>query len=336
MSQQGIADRLNQRGIPSPAAYKKSCGSNYRAKFQTKKVMLWSAVAVTRILTNECYTGTLIQGKTITPNYKVKKTVVKQEEEWVWIGDAFESIISREDFETVQTLLGMDTRVAPDKSEVYLFSGIAVCGDCGRQMSRKVSTVAGKKYVYYMCSANKREGKCTSHRIREEELEAAVMECLNFRLEKLTELKGILDHIGTMPIQAGDVKRLEVRIIQLEEEAEKYEGLKVSVYEDLKEGLVDKEEYLSIKQEFDSRRKAALVSIEQLKQEIGRLAKRDGRRHEWIESFVKHRGIRSLVRSVVVELIEVKFRYEDRYLEMLDMAENAGQNLSMEAEREVP
>lgn len=33
--------------------------------------------------------------------------------------------------------------------------------------------MAGKKYVYYMCSANKRGGKCISHRIREEELEAA-------------------------------------------------------------------------------------------------------------------------------------------------------------------
>lgn len=53
---------------------------------------------------------------------------------------------------------------------MYLFSGIAVCGDCGRQMSQKVSTVAGRKYVYYMCSANKREGACTGHRIREEEL----------------------------------------------------------------------------------------------------------------------------------------------------------------------
>lgn len=346
MSQQGIADRLNQRGIPSPAAYKKSCGSNYRTKFQTKKVMLWSAVAVTRILTNECYTGVLVQGKTTTPNYKVKKTVVKKEEEWVRIEDAFEAIISREDFETVQALLGMDTRVAPDKSEVYLFSGIAVCGDCGRQMSRKVSTVAGKKYVYYMCSANKREGKCTSHRIREEELEAAVMECLNFRLEKLTEMKEILEYIGTLPMQAGDVKRLEMRMLQLEEEAQKYEGLKVSVYEDLKDGLVDKEEYLSIKQEFDSRKKAALASIGQLKQEIECLTERNGRRHEWIESFVKHRGIHSLVRSVVVELIEeirvyedkrieVKFRYEDRYLEVLTMIENADRNFTEEAEREV-
>ena len=349
MSQQGIADWLNQRGVPSPAAYKKSCGSNYRAKFQTKKVMLWSAVAVTRILTNACYTGTLIQGKTTTPNYKVKKTVVKQEEEWVRIEDAFEAIIPQEDFETVQALLGMDTRVAPDRSEVYLFSGIAVCGDCGRQMARKVSTVAGKKYVYYMCSANKREGKCSSHRIREEELEAAVTECLRFRVEKLAQMQELLACVEALPMQSGDVKRLELRIVQMEEEAQKYEGLKVSVYEDLKDGLVDKEEYLSIRQEFDARRKAALASIGQLKLEMERMAERNGRRHEWIELFVKHRGIRSLVRSVVVELVEeirvyegkrmeVKFRYEDRYLEAVKLLEGAGGTpleTGAEAEREV-
>lgn len=37
MSQQGIADKLNQMGVLSPAEYKKSCGSKYRAKFQRKK-----------------------------------------------------------------------------------------------------------------------------------------------------------------------------------------------------------------------------------------------------------------------------------------------------------
>lgn len=197
-----------------------------------------------------------------------------------------------------------------------------------------------------MCSANKREGKCTSHRIREEELEAAVTECLNLHLEKLAELKRIMDHIGTLPMQDSDVKRLEMRILQLEEDAERYESLKVSVYEDLKDGIVDKEEFLAIKQEFDSRRKAALVSIGKLKQEVRELAERDGRRHEWIEMFVKHRGIRLLVRSVIVELIEeirvyedkrieVKFRYEDRCLEIMKMAEGIVQDVPAGAGREV-
>lgn len=343
MSQQGIADRLNRSGVLSPAAYKKSCGSNYRAKFQTKKEMQWSAVAVARILTNECYTGTLVQGRFTTPNYKVKKTVVKAEEEWVRIKDAFEAIIPREDFDTVQRLLERDTRVAPEQESVYLFSGIAVCGDCGRQMSRKVSTVAGKKYVYYMCSANKREGRCSSHRIKEEELEGAVTEYLKCYIERMTELKDILDFIGTLPMQDGDVRHLELRALRLEEEAGKYDSLKVSVYEDLKDGLLTKGEYLSIKQEFETRRKAAFAAAGQLKQEMESLVQRNGKRHEWIESFVKYRGIRSLVRNVVAELveeirvyedrrIEVRFRYEDKYREALEFVEGVEGNRPEEKE----
>lgn len=332
MSQQGIADKLNCMGVLSPAEYKKSRGSNYRAKFQTRSRAVWSAVAVTRILMNEAYTGVLIQGKTTTPNYKVKKTVVKEQEEWVRIPDAFEAVISKEDFDTVQILLGKDTRVAPDKESVYLFSGIAVCGDCGRLMTRKVSTVAGKKYSYYMCSASKRDGTCTSHRIREEELEEAVTQALNAYVEKLSEIKEILNYIETLPMQSVDIKRLEMRIVQLEEEAEKYAGLKVSVYEDLKDGLISKEEYVSIKQEFETRRKNAIDSVCKIREEIQRLAQRDGKRHEWIENFVKNRGMDKLVRNVVVELIEkisvyedkrieVRFRYEDRFEEVLEMME---------------
>lgn len=79
-------------------------------------------------------------------------------------------MLFKEQFNMVQELLKRDTRVAPNNKTVYLFSGITVCGDCGRQMSRKVSTVAGKKYVYYMCSANKKDGSCSSHRIKEDEL----------------------------------------------------------------------------------------------------------------------------------------------------------------------
>lgn len=85
---------------------------------------------------------------------------------------------------------------------MYLFSGLVVCGDCGRLMTRKVSTVAGKKYAYYMCSVSKRDGTCTSHRIREEELEEAVALVLNAYVEKLSGLKEILGYIETLPMQS--------------------------------------------------------------------------------------------------------------------------------------
>ena len=329
MSQQRIADKLNDMGVLSPAEYKKSCGIKYSANLQTKKQAIWSAVAITRILTNESYTGTLIQGKVTTPNYKVKKTVIKDEEDWVVIPNAFEAIITKEQFDMVQEILKKDTRVAPDKKSVYLFSGIAVCGDCGRQMSRKVSTVAGKKYVYYMCSANKKEGVCSSHRIREDELEKAVVTYLNSYIDELENIQHFLEFIDKLPYQEVNVKRLNMRIVQLEEDAQKYEKLKVSVYEDLKDELISKEEYISMKQEFEKRRRASLDSIAQIKIEIETLASRNGKHHEWIESFLANKGIEKLERNVVVELIdyikiyedkriEIVFRYADNYKEILN------------------
>lgn len=329
MSQQRIADKLNDMGVLSPAEYKKSCGIKYSANLQTKKQAIWSAVAITRILTNESYTGTLIQGKVTTPNYKVNKTVIKDEEDWVVIPNAFEAIITKEQFDMVQEILKKDTRVAPDKKSVYLFSGIAVCGDCGRQMSRKVSTVSGKKYVYYMCSANKKEGVCSSHRIREDELEKAVVTYLNSYIDELENIQHFLEFIDKLPYQEVNVKRLNMRIVQLEEDAQKYEKLKVSVYEDLKDELISKEEYISMKQEFEKRRRAALDSIAQIKIEIETLASRNGKHHEWIESFIANKGIEKLERNVVVELIdyikiyedkriEIVFRYADNYKEILN------------------
>ena len=119
------------------------------------------------------------------------------------------------------------------------------------------------------------------------------------------------------------------RIVQLEEDAQKYEKLKVSVYEDLKDELISKEEYISMKQEFENRRRAALDSIAQIKIEIETLASRNGKHHEWIESFIANKGIEKLERNVVVELIdyiriyedkriEIVFRYADNYKEILN------------------
>jgi hypothetical protein len=84
-----------------------------------------------------------------------------------------------------------------------------------------------------------------------------------------------------------------------------------------------------MKQEFESRRRAALDSIAQIRIEIDTLASRSGKHHEWIESVVANKGIEKLERNVVVELIEhikvyedkrieIVFRYADRYKEVLN------------------
>ena len=95
---QRIADYLNKSGVLSPMEYKKMCGFNYRTGFKTRSKAKWSAVAVLRILKNAVYTGVLEQGKTTTPNYKVKVKLYKDKSEWARVENAHEAIITPDQF----------------------------------------------------------------------------------------------------------------------------------------------------------------------------------------------------------------------------------------------
>ena len=59
-----IADELNQLGVLSPLAYKISRGLPHSSGgYADHPDAKWSAVTVARILRDETYTGTLIQGR---------------------------------------------------------------------------------------------------------------------------------------------------------------------------------------------------------------------------------------------------------------------------------
>ena len=107
MSQTAIANALNKQGVLSPMEYKHSLGIRIQDNFKTHEQAEWSAMSVKRILENEVYTGTLVQGKRTTPNHKVKKLMKKPETDWVRIEKNHEAILSEREFALVQRLLGM-------------------------------------------------------------------------------------------------------------------------------------------------------------------------------------------------------------------------------------
>ena len=237
MSQDGIAGRLNEMGILPPAEYKASTGSRYQTGFKAKEKSEWTSVMVRRILTNEVYIGNLVQGRRTTPNHKVKKTVLKEECDWVRLEKNHEPVVGDREFEIVQRLLSMDTRTAPDHDGVYPLSGLAVCGGCGMPMVRKTSTAGGKTYAYYVCSTHKAAKECSPHRIPVEKLEETVLSLLQQHISNILELKRILSFIGTVPFQQLDIRKLEERRAKKEAEAERCKELRTTLYEDMKDGM---------------------------------------------------------------------------------------------------
>ena len=316
INQDAIARRLNEQGILSPMEYKKSKGLSYKTSFKTKSKALWTPVAVRRILTNPVYVGTLIQGIRTRPNYKIKTVVVNEEEKWAICENAHESIIKPRTFLLVQRLLELDTRTSPYEEGVFSLAGLLYCGDCNGPMVRKTQTASGKKFYYYVCGQHKKNGECTTHRISKTQLEDAVLKLLQEHIRLLMELDTCLKSIRNAPIRRLSMQKAEERLLAVEGDIERYRRLKLSAYEDMKEGVLSKEDYLDIKAQYEARISDAHLAEEQVRREINLYLENGNAPQQWIREFIEYRNIQSLTRLVAVECIERIVIYEDKRIEV--------------------
>ena len=330
---QQIANHLNKLHFPSPMEYKKKCGHNYRTSFKTKTTAQWSAVAVLRILKNPVYTGVLEQGKTTTPNYKVKTKVVKDESKWARVENAHEAIITPAQFELVQVVLGMDTCRAENNEEIYPFSGMIYCADCQSPMLHRAATSNGKKYHYYVCSGNKKDkNSCTTHNIKCDLVEEVVLATVQAHISMAIDIDSAMSQVDSLDWEQREVRKINAQISAMELDVEKFSRIKLELYEDLKGGLISKEEYYSFKEDYD-------VRINSIKQQISNLVSQRNAieggltsAQGWFAQFRKYENIEKLTRLAIVSLIErveindnkdihVKFRHADQFAAALEYLE---------------
>lgn len=316
INQNVIARRLNENGILSPMEYKRSQGSTYKTSFKTKSKAQWTAIAVRRILTNPVYVGTLIQGITTRPNYKIKTKIVNEKDKWAIVENAHEAIIEPRNFLLVQRLLELDTRTSPNEERVFPLAGLLYCNDCKGPMIRKTQVDGGKKFYYYTCGNHKNTGMCSSHRISVGQLEESVLKLLQEHIRLLIELDTFLKAIGSSPNKKLSIRKAEDRLIAVESEIDRYRRLKISAYEDMKDGILSKDDYLDIKEQYESRIADAQLAEEQVRREINLYLENGSAPQQWIQEFLEYRNIQSLTRSVAVECIESIVVYEDKRIEL--------------------
>lgn len=326
-----IAMKLNEMGVLTPMEYKRSCGFNYTCGFRSYKDAKWCATSVLRILKNELYVGTMVQGKTRKINYKVKACMDVRPEEWVKVEGTHEPIVSRELFECVQNLMKLDTRTSPEEEMIYIFSGLLRCGDCGQNMVRRVVKKKGKQYRYYHCSTYKNKEGCTSHNISDAKLQKVVLEAIQNQIALLVQADAIMEQIENIPQQQFGVKLLDSQIRTLNAEVQKYKDLRNNLYQDMVDGIITREEYRDIKQTFTRKMERAEESIRELETKKRRLLSNEMRTQKWVDEFKNCRNIESLDRKVIVMLIEqiviyssdrieIHFNHADEMAELINYA----------------
>lgn len=326
-----IATELNRLGVLSPLAYKISKGLPHpTGGCADHPGVKWSAVTVIRILQDETYTGTLVQGRQTTHNYKLKNQIKKLPEEWVRTENAHEAIISRQDFDLVQKLAQLDTRAAAGKDSVYLFSGILVCGCCGGRMTRKVNTYKGRKYVYYRCPTGKAHGCSHPAMIREDVLVQCVLACLQAHIKSVISLGELLANISEERINRNLVEGYKAQIAETEVQLAQITRFKTSLYENFASGIIDKSEYKSLSRHYTTQAEQLRDAISSLRHEMEQALNNSNDRLKWVKQFREFETMSTLDRRAVVTLIQsvrvisktelkINFRFEDEYKDALKM-----------------
>jgi DNA invertase Pin-like site-specific DNA recombinase/uncharacterized Zn finger protein len=138
-----IANMLNERGL------------------KTKRNCQWSQNATCRILTNELYTGKIINGKQEVSDFLTGQRTNRDETEWIVVERPELRIIDDETFEKAQEILHSRHDAfnmnRERQSNKHLFSTLIKCKECGWSFRRTVRTYKNT-YVRWVCSGHNGRG----------------------------------------------------------------------------------------------------------------------------------------------------------------------------------
>ena len=138
-----ISNKLNEQGV------------------RTKRNCQWSQNAVSRILTNELYTGKIINGKQEVEDFLTGQRKEKDETEWLVTERPELKIIDEKMFEQAQKILHSRHQAFnlnhERQSNKYLFSTVIKCKECGWSFRRTVRKYKNT-YVRWVCSGHNGKG----------------------------------------------------------------------------------------------------------------------------------------------------------------------------------
>ncbi len=321
-----ICHRLNNLGILNPTGHKKiELAQNYNNCGIVGDSYTWTPSTIRNILKNEVYIGNTVQGKRRAKSYKIHKVENVPEEEWIKIENTHEPIIDKETFKKAQELSKRDIKVSQKTKELSVWAGFLKCNDCGYAMNKKSSTnKSEKRYEYYICSTYRKKSNtlCTKHSIKQENLEKAVLKAINLHIDLLINLEEIIKQINDSNFQNKDYENIENRISAKKDKLSKILNFKRNIYEDWKNEDITKEEYLEYKQKYENDIERLKQNIEELKNEKQIEDMQNKAQNEWIQQFIKKKGITELSRDIMMELIDyiyvkengdiiIKFKFKD-------------------------
>lgn len=299
-----IAKYLNENKIPTPSMYRCSNHQNLNIDNYSKRKQ-WTTGTISKMLKNTTYLGHTVQGKTTKISFKSKVTIQNPKDNWIIVNNTHEPIVNEETFDIVNRKC--KSRTCTKKCKFYnIFSGIAKCMDCGKNMS-SVGSRKKNSLSNLSCGAYKLYGKneCSNHFIDYNLLYNIVLNILH-ELSNLTEYdkKEIILELQKELINSNDESNQKKEIESLNTRNNEIVNIIKKLYEDNFKGIISNENFnkLILQYEYENKEiMSKLKIISESKNKINDTKKS----YEYFYNIVRdYVNIQSLNKNLLYKLID--------------------------------
>lgn len=303
------AAQLAADGVVNPTYYWRSRGTSRGGSKSTVEPTKWGHTTVKKILTLQEYCGDVINFKSYSKSYKMKKRIENPEENRAIFLSVHEAIIDRQTWEKVQALQKGTRRKKPTVTqEPSVFSGLLKCPECGGNLNFHFNQ--NNHDIKFFSCQNHNSGyrKCSkTHYIRLDFLEQVVL----YEVKRLAcfaseyENDFIKAMIGrSAKVAENTALRKQRELDALTARDRELDMLFERLYEDNVAGKIDDARFAKMSKRYEQEQGENTKKIKALRLELKKDESKRMDIDDFLETVRRYTDATTITKRMVAELID--------------------------------
>ena len=303
------AAQLAADGVVNPTYYWRSRGTSRGGSKSTVEPTKWGHTTVKKILTLQEYCGDVINFKSYSKSYKMKKRIENPEENRAIFLNVHEAIIDRQTWEKVQALQKGTRRKKPTVTqEPSVFSGLLKCPECGGNLNFHFNQ--NNHDIKFFSCQNHNSGyrKCSkTHYIRLDFLEQVVLyevkrlACFASEYEN-DFIKAMIGRSAKMAENATLRKQRELDALTARDR--ELDMLFERLYEDNVAGKIDDARFAKMSKRYEQEQGENAKKIKALRLELKKDESKRMDIDDFLETVRRYTDATTITKRMVAELID--------------------------------
>ena len=303
------AARLAADGVVNPTYYWRSRGTSRGGSKSTVEPTKWGHTTVKKILTLQEYCGDVVNFKSYSKSYKMKKRIENPEENRAIFLNVHEAIIDRQTWEKVQALQKGTHRKKPTVTqEPSVFSGLLKCPECGGNLNFHFNQ--NNHDIKFFSCQNHNSGyrKCSkTHYIRLDFLEQVVLyevkrlACFASEYEN-DFIKAMIGRSAKMAENAALRKQREPDTLTARDR--ELDMLFERLYEDNVAGKIDDARFAKMSKRYEQEQGENAKKIKALRLELKKDESKRMDIDDFLETVRRYTDATTITKRMVAELID--------------------------------